>query len=266
LTPFLGVALCRASSEPNFDRVAHRAVTIVQSDIWIYDLSRNVGSRLTFDDAQDTNPVWSPDGKQIAFTSNRGGKSSIYVRQADGRGDAELLHTFEGQGEVQDWSRDGKYLAFDSGIGKNDLWILNLEDGESFALVSSEFDEGYARFSPDGKWIAYVSNEAGKYDLYMTRFPGGEGKWQLSKDGADWLLGWSDAGNELYYLDLEGDLTFTKVEFGDQVVADLPVKMFSTRAGNAWDSMSDGERFVLGVPDDAGDDFPITLIVGWGGG
>jgi len=237
-----------------------------QADIWVYDLSRNVGSRLTFDEARDTSPVWSPDGKRVAFTSNRGGTSGIYVRSADGRGDAESLLTVEGQCQVQDWSRDGKYLTFDSGIGKYNVWILNLEDGESFELVSSEFDDGYARFSPDGNWIAYISNEAGKYELYLTRFPSGEGKWQLSIDGADWLLGWNDAGTELFYLDLEGNLASVKVAFGDQVVADRPTRLFSTRAGNTWDNKSDGSGFVLGVPNDAGDDFPITLIINWDGG
>ena len=125
---------------------------------------------------------------------------------------------------------------------------------------------GYARFSPDGNWISYISNEAGKYELYLTRFPSGEGKWQLSKDGADWLLGWNDAGTELFYLDLEGNLGSVKVAFGDQVVVDLPTMLFSTRAGTTWDNKSDGSGFVLGVPNDAGDDFPITLIVNWDGG
>ncbi len=237
-----------------------------QSDIWIFDLSRNVGSRLTFDDARDTHPVWSPDGKRIAFTSNRGGTSGIYVRSADGQGDAEPLLVVDGQCQVEDWSQDGKYLAFDSGIGKNDLWILNLEDGESFSLVASEFDAGYARFSPDGNWIGYVSNEAGKYELYLTRFPSGEGKWQLSIDGADWLLGWNDAGTELFYLDLEGNLCSVKVAFGDQVVADLPVMLFPTNAGSTWDNTSDGNGFVLGVPHDFGEEFATTLIVNWDGG
>jgi Tol biopolymer transport system component len=236
-----------------------------QSDIWVFDLSRNVGSRLTFDDARDTNPVWSPDGKRIAFSSNRDGKSGIFVRSADGQGDATPLLTVEGQCRVQDWSRDGKYITFDSGIGKNDIWILDLDDGESFELVSSEFDVGYSRFSPDGNWIAYISNEAGKYELYLTRFPSGEGKWQLSIDGADWLLGWNDTSTELFYLDLEGNLASVKVELGEQAVADRPAILYPTRSGNTWDNKSDGSGFVLGVPNDSGDDFPITLIVNWAG-
>ena len=234
-----------------------------QSDLWVYDIARNVGSRLTFDEAQDTHPVWSPDGKRIAFTSNRNGKRGIFVRQADGRGEVDSLFSAEGNCEAEDWSRDGKYITFNAGVGQVDLWVLNLEDGESSAIVSSEFDAGYARFSPGSNWIAYLSNETGKYDLYLTRFPTGEGKWQLSKDGADWLIGWNSAGTELYYLDLEGDLSSVKVELGDQVVADIPSKLFAARAGNAWANLPDDRGFILGVPGDAGEDFPITLIVNW---
>ncbi len=237
-----------------------------RSDLWVYDMARNVGSRLTFDDAQDYNPIWSPDGKRIAFASNRGGKITIYARQSDGRGDVESLFSGERSVVPEDWSRDGQYITFNYGIAKSDLWILPLDGGDAYPLVETEFDEGYARFSPDGNWIAYVSNEAGKYDLYLTRFPGGEGKWQLSKNGADWLLGWNAAGDELYFLDLEGNLAAVKVELADQVVVDLPQKLFAVRAGLAWDSMPDGNRFILGVPSNAGVESPITLILNWKGG
>jgi len=105
----------------------------------------------------------------------------------------------------------------------------------------------------------------GNYQLYLTRFPGGEGKWQLTQQGADWSIGWNDAGNEIFYLDLEGRVCSVKVELSDQVVADLPTCLFESRANRTWDASSDGQRFILGVPDDEASDFPITLVLGWAG-
>ena len=235
-----------------------------RSDIWVYDLARNVGSRLTFHEAQETSPVWSPDGKRIAFASNRGGKSEIYVRQSDGRGDAELLFSGEGRAEPDDWSSDGEYILFSHGAGKFDAWVLPTEgDDEAFPVVETEFDEGYGRFSPDGKWIAYLSNEAGRYDLFLTRFPGGEGKWQLSKNGADWLLGWNLAGDELYFLDTDGDIAAVKVDLDDQVVVEIPEKLFPIQSSLAWANTSDGKRFIFGVSGGIKAESPITLIVNW---
>jgi Tol biopolymer transport system component len=145
------------------DRVSGR------SDLWIQDLQRNVKSRLTFHEAEDKHPVWSPDGKRIAFASRRDGKPGIFVRRSDGKGDAELLFSGETRAEPEDWSHDGKHLAYNDGAGKGDLAILSVDDGEVFKLVETEFDEGYARFSPDDRWIAYLSNESGRYDMYLTR-------------------------------------------------------------------------------------------------
>lgn len=130
-------------------------------------------------------------------------------------------------------------------------------------LIAGEFDVGYGRFSPNVDWFAYLSNESGRYELFLTRFPSGEGKWQLSKVGADWIVGWNTAGTEIYYIDLEGKLCAVHVQLGDQVVADLPVGLFETHSDRTWDSDSDGQRFVIGVPNDAGSDFPITLLLNW---
>jgi Tol biopolymer transport system component len=237
-----------------------------RGDIWTYDLGRNVGSRLTFGDSNDASPVWSPDGKRIAFQSNRQGTTGdVFVQSADGQGEAELLFATDALDTPQDWSPDGKYLAIDRGIGKNDLWIVPLDGSEPFGLVETTFDDGYARFSPDGQWIAYVSNQSGRFEAYLTRFPSGEGKWQLSKGGADWLIGWNGKGNELYFLDLEGALSVVRVELGDRVVADLPRRLYPTRSETTWASAKDGEKFVFGVPDDPDQDYPITLIVNWQG-
>ncbi len=235
-------------------------------DIWVFDVTRNVGSRLTFDEAHDTNPVWSPDGKRVAFQSDRERDvGDVYVVRADGRGEPELLFAGEGPASPYDWSPDGKYLAVSQGISKSDLWIVPVDGSDPFALVATPFDEGYARFSPDGEWIAYISNESGRFELYLTRFPSGEGKWQLSVEGADWAIGWKEDSSEIYFLDLEGALSSVRIELGDNVVADRPQRLFPTRAEATWASTLDGQRFVLGTPDDPNEGYPITLVVNWAG-
>ena len=239
-----------------------------RGDIWVFDVERNVGSRLTFHSATEDSPVWSPDGARIAFSSNRDGKTTIYVRPSNGRGEEELLlpESIEERAVPADWSSDGKFLVFSRGAGKYDTWVHPLDGGEPFPIVVGDFDEGYSRFSPNVAWLAYLSNESGRYNLYLTRFPSGEGKWQLSKVGTDWLVGWNAAGDEISYIDLEGKLCVVAVALADQVVADLPVCLFPTRSGRTWAAQSDGERFVIGVPDDAGSDFPITLLLNWEAG
>ena len=187
----------------------------------------------------------------------------MYVRQSNGRGDAELLFSGEGRAEPDDWSSDGKHILFSQGAGKYDMWVLPTDGDEAFSLVATDFDEGYGRFSPDGKWIAYLSNESGRYDLYLTRFPSGEGKWQLSNNGSDWLLGWNGAGDELYFLDVDGDVAVVKVKLGDQVVVDLPEKLFRVQSDMAWANMSDGKRFIFGIAGNVGAESPITLILNW---
>ena len=245
------------------------AVTLFDSrtgtaDLWLYDISRQAKSRVTFDDANDEAPVWSPDGDRIAFQSSRTGAGDIYVRQSGGGAAAELLYSSERIDSPEDWSPDGAYIAFDKGAGNNDLWILPVDgDREAFPLIESEFDVGYARFSPDGHWIAYISNESGRYELYATRFPSGEGKWQLSIDGADWLVDWRNDGGELYYLDLEGDLWAVEVNLEGDLVAGIPRELFPTRADRSWTATGDGREFIIGKPLNETSALTTTLIVNW---
>jgi Tol biopolymer transport system component len=167
--------------------------------------------------------------------------------------------------EPEDWSPDGAYIAVNyGGGGGSDLWIFPVDgEEEPYDFITGDFDEGYGRFSPDGKWLAYLSNESGKYELYATRFPSGEGKWQVSTEGADWLLGWKDDGTEIYFMDLEGRIASVKVSLSDDLVADIPAVLFPTKTSDTWDSSSDGERFVVGTPEGSEEDFPITLIINW---
>jgi serine/threonine protein kinase len=234
------------------------------ADLWLYDIARQAKSRLTFDDANDVSAVWSPDGKRIAFQSGRTGAGDIYIRQASGGTAAELLYGSDRIDTPEDWSADGAYIAFNKATGASDLWILPTDgDGEAFPLIQSEYDVGYSRFSPDGRWIGYVSNESGRYELYATRFPSGEGKWQLSIEGADWLVGWRSDGTELYYLDLEGDMYAVEVTLGDDLVAGIPRELFATRADRSWDVSADGREFFIGKPVNNTSDLATTLIVNW---
>jgi serine/threonine protein kinase len=234
-------------------------------DIWVFDVARDIANRLTFSDTNETNPVWSPDGTRIAFLSNRDGPGNIYVRLADGTGDASLLFGSDTNDEPWDWSPDGQHLIFNHSEQKVDLWAYSFESGEASPFIATEHDEGWGRLSPDGQWLGYISNASGRYELYLTRFPGGDGKWQISTTGADWLLGWNDEGNELYYLDLAGAVWAVKIELEGRVAVDTPKQLFSTRSGNSWTSASDGKRFVIGAPEIMNAGYSITLVVDWQG-
>jgi Tol biopolymer transport system component len=233
-------------------------------DLWVYDIARQVKSRLTFSEMNDQEPIWSPDGTQIVYQAAGSGIGDMFIRPANGTEDAELLYGTEQIEVPQDWSKDGKYILFDHGAGKFDVWVLPMEgDKEPYPLVEGPFDEGYARFSPDGKWVAYISNESGKYEMYATRFPSGEGKWQLSVGGADWAIGWKDDGSEIYYLNLQGAVVKVGLSLGDDLVADLPEEMFPTLTSRTYASTTNGERFIIGVPEAPVSTYPITLIINW---
>jgi len=234
------------------------------ADLWLYDIARQAKSRLTFDDANDYAPVWSPDGERIAFKSERTGAGDIYVRPSGGGSTAELLYSSERIDSPEDWSPDAAYIAFDKGTGNFDLWILPLDEKEeAFPLIEGEFDVGFARFSPDGRWIAYISNESGRYQLYATRFPSGEGKWQLSIEGAEWLIDWRQDGRELYYIDPEGDLFAVEVTLGDDLVAEIPRQLFPTRAYRSWAATDNGREFIVGTPVSETSELTTTLIINW---
>ncbi|MFT5689444.1 MAG: serine/threonine protein kinase [Planctomycetota bacterium] len=235
-------------------------------DLWVFDVERNVKSRLTFDEANDSLPVWSPDGTRIVFSSGRTSSGDLYSRQANGSGNAELIWETEGSAQPEDWSPDGRYIAANRSTadGGYDLWILPVSgDEEPYGLVTSDFDVGYARFSPDGEWLAYLSNESGQYEMYVTRFPGGEGKWQVSANGADWVVGWKRDGSEIYFMDPEGKVAAVQVRLGEGVVADLPQTLFPTQSNDTWAAAGSGEKFLVAAPESTERNFPITLVINW---
>ena len=153
------------------------------SNIWIYDLTRETLARLTFGTTGSLNPAWTPDSKRVAFQA--GSPSNLFGQLADGSWKAERLAAREYRDAPNSWSPDGKVLAFTetSPITAMDIMILP-SDGKARPFLQTPFNEGAARFSPDGHWLAYVSDESGRYEIYVQPYPGPGEKWQVSTDGA----------------------------------------------------------------------------------
>ena len=192
-----------ARLSPQGDRIAMQIDTGV-NDIWVLDLSRGVRTRLTFGPVANMFPQWSPDGKWIAYTTDRNGRSNICRKPADGSGAEETLLTDELPTIVSDWSRDGKYLIYQRGpVGSTEIWALPLEGDRKPILLAPRTANTltvWGHLSPDGRWLAYMSTESGVPQIYVVAFRGGQGKWQVSANGGA-APQWSKDGKELYYMD-----------------------------------------------------------------
>jgi len=276
---FGGVALSQDGT-----RVASMRGTEGATDIWLLD-SRGVSTRFTFDAASNGFPVWSPDGNHIAFRSNRSGKFDLYWKPSNGAGDEVLLVKSEEDKLPTDWSRDGRYLMFTVNSAKtnSDLWLLPLgapKVGQPLPFLRTESFEGFGSFSPDGRWVAYISSESGRPEVYVRPFaPSGSvasskgdlpaaGKWQVSKDGAaNAQPRWRSDGKELFYL---GRQTIMAVDVSLAPVfrSGNPQPLFRLPPGSTrWDVTADGKRFLAGVPTEPDvDSEPITVVLNWTAG
>ncbi len=173
-------------------------------DVWVYDLERMVATRLTFDDGYDGDQVWSPDGEYLAFTSDRDGTENPYRKRADGSGEAERLAEIEHAFWASSWSPDGKWILGEVQSSSFDLWAIPADgSGEPVEYLATEFFERFPAISPNGRWIAYMSDESGREEIYVRPFPIAAGKWQVSDGGGDWPS-WSRDGSELIYRTEDG--------------------------------------------------------------
>jgi Tol biopolymer transport system component len=248
-------------------------------DLWVYELDRGVATRITFGAGYDADPVWSPDGRWLAFASDRDGSMTVFRKRADGSGQAERLLDPEALPSPfpNSWSPDGKWLAVSpTGQGGNDLWVVPADgQGEGEALMATPYSEVFAAFSPDGRWVAYESNESGRREVYVGSFPAGGGKWQISDEGGSQAV-WSRDGRRLYYRTDEGVMVVDVDGSGESFRVGKPRPAISgtyvgglngVQAGNYffpdYDVAPDGS-FVLF----SGDELPegvttAKLVTGW---
>jgi serine/threonine-protein kinase len=257
-------------SNPHFSPDGLRlAVDILdkQADVWVYEWARDTLSRLTFDPAADGKPVWTPDGRRIVFGSRRNnGPFNLYWQRADGTGDAQRLTESKNVQYPASWHPSGKFLAFGEaspGTGSH-LMILPMEGdeasgwkpGKPTVFLNSPFAEIEPMFSPDGRWLAYFSNESGRNEVYVRPFPGPGGKWQISTSGGETPT-WSRARHELFYQTLDNRLMVAAYTVeGDSFRADKPKlwsegRFLSLRNQRSFDLHPDGERFALAAAPDA---------------
>ena len=240
-------------------------------DLWLRDLSRGTTSRFA-PGLLSSGLVWSPDGNWLTFAATRAGVSGLYQKLSSGAGQDELLVSAPDV-HPNDRSQDGRFLLYSRNDPKtrSDLWVLPLAgDRKPKPFVQTEFDEGNGQFSPDGRWVAYASNESGRFEVYVQPFPGPGPKWQVSTSGGI-LPKWRRDGKELFYP--QGDSVMSvEVKAGAQFEASAPRTLFQGQTvpqavlihqGHHYAVTADGKRFLFVKPKGEAITAPITVVLNW---
>lgn len=242
------------------------------SDLWTVDLARGTFSRLTSAPGFESVPTWSSDGRRIAYSSDAATGPSIRMKNASGTGVEETL--VKRRAFPTDWSRDGRYILFmtDGGTTRQDVWVYDTERRTSTAVLATPFNETVARFSPDGKWIAYVSDETRSAQVYVQSFPEGTTRIQVSPNGGVQPQ-WRRDGNELFYL--APDTTLMAVDVGRRgadlaIGAPRPLFVTGTEPADVLRSVyspaNDGQRFLLMTPLVPRGTSPLVGVLNWAAG
>jgi eukaryotic-like serine/threonine-protein kinase len=240
-------------------------------DLWSYGVVSGTASPFTFDPATDIFPVWSPDGSRIVWASNREGGYNFYQKAASGAGQDEVLLRSSSVMLATDWSVDARFIVhyeIDSKT-KRDIWVLPLfGDKKPFPFLGTEASETGAQLSPDGRWMAYMSDESTAYEVCVQSFPGGGGMKRISTKGG---MGphWRRDGKELFYYAPDGKLMAVEVKSGASFEAGVPRVLFEFRSGTGVPTIgpytvtADGQRFLLNSLVDESGGAPLTAVVNW---
>ena len=252
--------------------VAIREQSKSDTDLWLFDFSRQTWSRFTFDPAAERAPLWSPDGTRILYTV--GGITNVlelYEKPASGSGEPRLAVGSPFDKFPSDWSRDGRFIVYHSLGGKTfwDIFVAPVDGGKPFPFLATKAIEVQGQISPDGRWMAYASDESGRLEVYVTRFPDKHGHWQISSNGGT-QPSWRADGKEIFYLGPDQALMSVGVQAGDSFESGAPTILFRASfpmlVPAYWANYSatpDGQRFLVSELVSETASTPINVTLNW---
>jgi len=246
------------------------------SNIWIADVAHGVTSRFTFDQGRQLFPLWSADGARIVFASQRPDLTGALSQKAsNGAGSAEPLSIGDDTAKYPtDWSHDGKFLVYHSFVPatQSDIWMAPSAGGKPAPLLQTPFEESSGRLSPDGRWIAYSSDESDQFQVYVQSFPPGRGKWRISTNSGR-LPEWRSDGRELYFIDLEGKLVAAPVIGGASFETGAATALFDLHAPPTaypdpmpYAAIAGGQRFLVNRLIDREPSASWVVVLNWTAG
>ena len=268
------------SISPDEKMIAFARITAGATDLWLRDLARGTDIRFTSNASLNFVPFWSPQGDRIIFRSNRGGHAGdLYQKAASGSGQVELLVSTPNDKTVNQWSRDGRFIVYSELDPKTkwDLWVFSAGDRKSIRFLNSDFNELQGQMSPDGHWMAYVSDESGQREVYVRPFPASDGIWRISTTGAEEPR-WRGDGKELFFAGADGKMTAVTVKAvagpKPSFETGAPVPLFEARIAAAspnvapfqYDVTADGKRFLVDTYSISASGLPLTVVVNWTAG
>jgi len=241
----------RAYESPRLSPDGQRIAVTIEGQIWLYELQRETLTRFTFEGNANNRPVWRPDGKRLAFYSDKEGPLNLFWQLADGSGGLERLTTSESTNVPLSFFPDGQLLAFHevNQDGREEISVLHLPDHKVEPFLRTHFNEADPRFSPDGRWLAYMSDESGRWETYVQPYPGPGGKWQVSREGGREPV-WNPSGKELFYRNGNKMMAvdvMTQPNFAlgnPRVLFDVPYLLALVPVSN-YDVSPDGRRFLM---------------------
>jgi hypothetical protein len=239
-------------------------------DVWIYDLERKRSSRLTYDPGNESSPLWTPDDKHIVYTSDVRQKDDLYQTASGGTGTPELLVASNAYKRITDISPDGKTIIFNVGLNRNtpasDIWTYSVTEKTAKPWLATPFNEATGKLSPDGRWIAYQSNESGRSEIYVRAFPDSDEKYLISNNGGV-MASWRGDGREIYYVSADQKMMAVAVKPGAHFEAGTPVALFDApvriHIARQYDVTPDGTRFILNRRVEESGTEPLTVLQNW---